>query len=227
MIVTIDGPAAAGKSTAARALAQRLGFEFLDTGAMYRAVTLAALRRSIPLDDDARLGEVARSIEIKLHGTSVFLDGQDVSDAIRNVDVTNASRQVADSPAVRQCMVQLQRQAASNGNMVTEGRDQGTVVFPDAECKLFLTARPEIRAARRQHEYSGRGLSVTMDQVLADQAERDRRDESRAIAPMIPAPDAFILDSSDRSFDAVVDEMERLARSVQAKLPGKQSALSD
>src|SRR5262245_13522831 len=132
MIVTIDGPAAAGKSTAARALAERLGFDFLDTGAMYRAVTLAALRRNVPLDDDEKLGEVARSVQIMLHGSVVFLDGQDVSAAIRDVEVTRASRRVADSPAVRHCMVQLQRLAASRGNMVTEGRDQGTVVFPDA-----------------------------------------------------------------------------------------------
>jgi cytidylate kinase len=217
MIVTIDGPAAAGKSTVARALAERLGFDFLDTGAMYRAVTLEALRRGVPLDDDERLGEVARSVHITLRGSRVFLDGEDVSSAIRDVEVTRASRQVADSPAVRDCMVKLQRQTAMNCNMVTEGRDQGTVVFPDAACKVFLTARPEIRAARRQQEYAARGQSVTIEQVLADQAERDRRDADRAIAPMVPAPDAIILDSSDWTFDAVVDEMERFVREVQTR----------
>src|SRR5262245_9855671 len=217
MIVTIDGPAAAGKSTAARALADRLGFDFLDTGAMYRAVTLAALRRNVPLNDDKRLGEVARSVQITLRGSVVHIDGQDVSAAIRDADVTRASRQVADSPAVRHCMVKLQRQAAMNGNIVTEGRDQGTVVFPDAECKVYLTAKPEIRAARRQQEYANRGQNVTIEQVLADQAERDRRDAARAIAPMVPARDAFILDNSDRALDDVVSEIERLVRAVQKK----------
>jgi CMP/dCMP kinase len=216
MIVTIDGPAAAGKSTAARALAERLGFYFLDTGAMYRAVTLAALRRNVPLDNDEKLGGVARSVQISLRGSEVFLDGQDVSAAIRDVQVTRASRQVADSPAVRNCMVELQRLAASNGNIVTEGRDQGTVVFPEAQCKIYLTARPEIRAARRQQEYSRRGQTATIEQVLADQADRDRRDAARAIAPMVPADDALILDSSDRSLDEVVSEMERLVRSKLA-----------
>jgi cytidylate kinase len=214
MIVTIDGPAAAGKSTAARALAERLGFEFLDTGAMYRAVTLAALRRKVPLDDDEKLGAVARSVAIKLQGSTVYLDGEDVSGAIRDVEITKASRQVADSPAVRECMVQLQRQAALNRNMVTEGRDQGTVVFPDAECKVFLTARPEIRAVRRQQDYASRGVSVSIDRVLADQAERDRRDASRAIAPMVPAPDAIILDNSESSLDSVVNQIEHRVRSL-------------
>jgi cytidylate kinase len=215
MIVTIDGPAAAGKSTVARALAARLGFEFLDTGAMYRAVTLAAIRRGVPLEDQ-QLGEVARSLHISLCGQSVLLDGEDVSQQIRDPAITRASRQVADSPAVRHCMVRLQREAARNGNIVTEGRDQGTVVFPSAECKVFLTARPEVRAARRQQEYTARGQPISMQQVLADQIERDNRDAARAIAPMIPAADAVVLDSSDLTLEAVVEELERLARKALA-----------
>jgi cytidylate kinase len=114
-------------------------------------------------------------------------------------------------------MVKLQRAAASTGNIVTEGRDQGTVVFPDAECKLYLTARPEVRAKRRQQEYERRGQSATLEQVMADQAERDRRDAARAIAPMVPASDAHILDSSDKNFEAVVGEMEQLVRAVQLR----------
>jgi cytidylate kinase len=217
MIVTIDGPAAAGKSTVARALAARLGFSFLDTGAMYRAVTLAAQRRRVPMDNDQELGSVAQSAQITLSAGSVLLDGEDVSAAIRDVEVTRASRQVADSPSVRECMVKLQRHAAQKGNIVTEGRDQGTVVFPDAACKIFLTARPEVRADRRRQEYANRGQTVTLQQVLSDQAERDRRDASRAIAPMIPAEDAHVIDSSEWSIETVVDELERLVRSVQAQ----------
>jgi cytidylate kinase len=218
MIVTIDGPAAAGKSTAARALAERLGFDFLDTGAMYRAVTLAALRRGVPLDNEQALGDVARSLHIALSGRAVFLDGEDVSHAIRDVQVTRASRQVADSPAVRDCMTRLQREVARNGNIVTEGRDQGTVVFPEAACKVFLTARPEVRAARRQQEFAARGQSVKFEQVLADQSERDRRDAGRKIAPMIPAPDAVVLDTSDLTFHAVVEELVRLVHAARDKV---------
>ena len=178
MIVTIDGPAASGKSTAARWLAERLGFRFLDTGAMYRTVALAALRQKVPLDDDAALGRLAASIHISFSGQHVFLDGQDVSRAIRELEVTSASRQVADSPAVRECMVRLQREAGQSENVVSEGRDQGTVVFPEAACKFFLTARPEVRAARRRQELAACGVELTLDQVQFDQAERDQRDRS-------------------------------------------------
>jgi cytidylate kinase len=216
MIVTIDGPAAAGKSTAARALAQRLGFDFLDTGAMYRAVTLAAVRRGVPLDDEMALGQLAGVVTITLRGGSVLLDGEDVSAAIRNLDVTRASRHVADSPAVRTQMVALQRAVGRAGNIVTEGRDQGTVVFPDAACKFFLTADPTVRAARRQHELTERGQSVTLEQVLADQVERDRRDASRPIAPMVPAPDAIVVDSSTMTLDQVIAALEQHVRRVTA-----------
>ncbi len=212
MIVTIDGPAAAGKSTAARALAQRLGFDFLDTGAMYRTVALAATRRGVPLDDETALGQVAESVTITLRGGSVLLDGEDVSAAIRSPEVTKSSRHVADSPAVRTQMVALQRAIGRAGNIVTEGRDQGTVVFPDAACKFFLTADPAVRAARRQRELAERGQPITLEQVLADQTDRDRRDAARAIAPMVPAPDAIVVDSSGMSLDQVIDTLERHVR---------------
>ncbi len=215
MIVTIDGPAAAGKSTAARALANRLGFDFLDTGAMYRAVTLAAIRRKVPLDDEKQLGKIANAVTITLCGGSVLLDGEDVTTAIRDPEVTRASRHVADSPAVRARMVTLQREACRDGNIVTEGRDQGTVVFPNASVKIFLTARPEIRASRRQQEQAARGQHIPLDQVLADQADRDRKDASRAIAPMVPASDAVILDTSNLSFDEVVSALERLVHDAR------------
>ena len=218
MIVTIDGPAAAGKSTAARALAERLGFDFLDTGAMYRAVTLAALRRGVPLADEQALEELASSLRIELVGHSVWLDGEDVSVAIRDVEVTKHSRNVADSPGVRRQMVVLQREAGRSHNIVAEGRDQGTVVFPDAACKFFLTVDPLVRAERRQVDLAKRNLHITVEQVLADQNERDQRDASRAIAPMIPAADAIHIDSSNMSLAEVVNTLEQRVRQKQAQL---------
>ena len=215
MIVTIDGPAAAGKSTAARALAERLGFDYLDTGAMYRAVTLAALRRGVPLGDEQALERLAGSVQITFHGRAVFLDGEEVSEAIRNVDVTRASRHVADSPAVRRLMVTLQRAAGRTGNIVTEGRDQGTVVFPDAVCKIYLTATPEVRAERRHRDLASRGQQVPLTRVLSDQAERDRRDAAREIAPMVPAPDAIVLDTTTMSFEETVDKLAQIVRGAE------------
>ena len=212
MIVTIDGPAAAGKSTASRALAERLGFDYLDTGAMYRAVTLAALRRGVPLSDERALEKLAGSVQITFHGRAVFLDAEDVSEAIRDVEVTRASRHVADSPAVRRLMVTLQREAGRTGNIVTEGRDQGTVVFPDAGCKIYLTATPQVRAERRHRDLAARGQQVPLAQVLTDQAERDRRDADRPIAPMVPALDAIVLDTTTLSFEETVEKLEQIVR---------------
>lgn len=219
MIVTIDGPAAAGKSTAARALAERLGFDFLDTGAMYRAVTLAALRRGVPLDNEQALEKLSASVTIELRGKAVLLDGEDVSVAIRDVEVTKHSRNVADNAGVRRQMVLLQREAGRSHNIVAEGRDQGTVVFPDAACKFFLTADPTVRAERRQVDLAKRGLHISVDQVLADQNERDDRDASRAIAPMVPASDAIHVDSSHMSLTDVVDSLERRVRQLQSHQP--------
>jgi cytidylate kinase len=212
MVVTVDGPAAAGKSTAARGLAERLGFEYLDTGAMYRAVTLAALRRGVSFDQEPALEELVGSLRIAVRGRSVLLDGEDVTEAIRDVEVTRASHRLADSPAVRRRMVELQREAARDRNIVTEGRDQGTIVFPDAQCKFFLTARPEVRAQRRHRELTERGQAVALDRVLADQTDRDRRDADRAIAPMVPAPDAVVLDTSNMSLNEVIDALEQHVR---------------
>ncbi len=214
VIVTIDGPAAAGKSTAAKALAARLGFDYLDTGAMYRAVTLAALRRGVSIDGEPELERLANTLAIKPRGDRMLLDGEDVTEAIRDIDVTRASHRVADSPAVRRAMVELQQAAARGRAVVSEGRDQGTIVFPDADCKIFLTAQPEVRAARRQRELTERGQSCTVAEVLADQAERDRRDASRAIAPMIAAQNAVVLDTTNMSFDQVVATLERHVRAA-------------
>lgn len=209
MIVTIDGPAGTGKSSVARTLAERLGFEFLNTGAMYRAVALACLERRIPPEDEPRVSDMAASISIRFADNKIFLDGRDVSDDIRWDEVTQAASVVASNPAVRQQLVELQRACGHGTNLVTEGRDQGTIVFPHAECKFFLTAAPEERAERRRKELSAQGRELTMEELLSQQAERDRRDETRACAPLKPAEDALRIDTSHLSLEAVVDELVR------------------
>jgi cytidylate kinase len=212
MMVTIDGPAGAGKSTVARALAERLGFDFLDTGAMYRAVTLAALRAGIDLHDQDALRTLLDGLQLELSAGKVVLNGEDVSRLIRTAEVTAASRPIADSPVVRQRLVTLQRQAAQGKNMVTEGRDQGTVVFPDAACKFFLVADPVERARRRQREMQERGENVSLEAILAAQEERDRRDAERDLAPMKPAVDALVVDSTSLTVEQLVDTLEAHVR---------------
>jgi cytidylate kinase len=212
MIVTIDGPAGAGKSSAARALALRLGFEFLDTGAMYRAVTLAGLRAGIDLRDQEELARVLAGLRLEMRAGRVVLNGEDVSEEIRTAEVSAASSQVADSKVVRQHLVRLQREIAAGRNLVCEGRDQGTVVFPDALRKFFLIADPIERAQRRCREMTARGEAADLDAVLRAQEERDRRDAARDLAPMVPAADAIVLDSTQLSLVEVVDRMEQEVR---------------
>ena len=213
MIVTIDGPAGSGKSTAARGLAERLGFQFLDTGAMYRAVTLVCQRRGIDLEQEPRqVAEVARTMKILCAGSQVFADGEDVSNAIRTTEVTLGTRFVAANTAVRGHLVELQRQAARGINVVTEGRDQGTVVFPEAECKFFLTADPRQRALRRQHDLAARGEHVALEELLAQQADRDLRDELREVGPLKPALDAILLDTSELDHVEVLERLEGMVR---------------
>lgn len=207
MVITIDGPAGAGKSSAARLLADRLGFDYLDTGAMYRAVTLAALRAGIGLRDQEALARLLEGLRLELPPRRVFLNGEDVSDAIRTAEVTQQSGAIADSPIVRRRMVELQRTLAAGRNIVCEGRDQGTVVFPEARCKFFLTADPVERARRRQHEMEARGQPTDLPGLLAAQEARDRRDASRDLAPMVSAADAIHLDSTGLSLEEVVDRM--------------------
>jgi cytidylate kinase len=212
MIITIDGPAGAGKSSVARALARRLGFRFLDTGAMYRAVALAGMRRGVDWQRPAELAQLARQLDLRLAEDRIFLDGQDVTEAIRRTEVTAVTRYAADNREVRDLMVKLQRAIAGNDNLVSEGRDQGTVVFPDAKCKFFLTASEDERARRRWRDLQARGEAVALDEILAAQRRRDREDAGRAVGPLLPAADAIRVSTDGLSLDEVVDRLESLAR---------------
>ncbi|MBS3821276.1 MAG: (d)CMP kinase [Planctomycetes bacterium] len=198
MIITIDGPAGSGKSTAARNLAGALGIACLDTGATYRAVTLLALRSEIDLADETALAELARTMDLDMnltpHGLQVLLDGDDISLDIRSEAVSEASHLAARSPVVRGVLVDLQRRiGGSLGSFVAEGRDQGTVVFPDADTKFFLTASPDVRARRRVEQLAAQGETAEVDQVRQRIIDRDRRDSTRSIAPLKPADDAIHL----------------------------------
>lgn len=212
MIVTIDGPAGAGKSSAAKKLAKRLGFRFLDTGAMYRAVTWAAVQRQLELSNADLLAELAAGIDISLTGDRVLVDSDDVTDQIRTSAITSQVYHAANNPLVREVMVHLQRREAMGQSIVTEGRDQGTVVFPDAECKIFLTASPRERAHRRQRDLQKRGEDVSFEKVLADQNERDLRDLNRDFGPLVPAHDAITVNTDGFTEDGVVDRLEALVR---------------
>jgi len=212
MIVTIDGPAGAGKSTAARALAGRLGFRFLNTGAMYRAVAWAAVARGLSWDDTAGLVELARSLKIQLEENRVLVDGAEVTDIIRTAEVTAVTHYAANNPGVREHLVRLQRQAAGSGDVVSEGRDQGTVVFPNAECKIFLTAGPHERARRRLEDLRTSGQDLPFEIVLEQQSERDRSDAARSVGPLVRAADAVELSTDGLSATAVVDRLEQIVR---------------
>lgn len=215
MIVTIDGPAGAGKSSAALELARRLGFRFLDTGAMYRAVTYAARERGIDLADAEQLAQLARLIRVELAGDRVLLDGEDVTTAIRRFDITSVIHHAADNPAVRGQLVLWQRAAAEGSDVVTEGRDQGTVVFPNAEVKIFLTADEVERARRRHRDLEARGESISFDDVLANQRLRDQRDSSRAVGALVKAKDAVEVSTDGLSPDEVVAKLEQIVQSKQ------------
>lgn len=209
-VIAIDGPAGSGKSTVARALAQKLGLDYLDTGAMYRAVTFAALRRGIDPDDGERVARVAEDCELEMDDDgTVRVDGADATIEIRGPEVTRAVSIVAANPGVREQMRRRQRAwAERRGGGVIEGRDIGTVVFPDAELKVYLDARPEVRAARRSKEVS----DLSYETVAADLARRDALDQGRAHDPLREAPDAFVVDTSELGVDEIVERvMERLA----------------
>jgi cytidylate kinase len=212
MILTIDGPAGAGKSSVTRKLAERLGFQFLDTGAMYRAVTWAAMEAATDLNDEPSLIRLMESLDLQLSDDAVIVNGLDVTDKIRQREVTLKVSAIADSIPIRQHLVELQRRIAATGDYVCEGRDQGTVVFPDAVCKIYLTASPEQRAQRRMDQLIAAGQFVDYDQILREQAIRDRQDESRPFGALARAEDAVEVNTDHKSMDEVVGELEQIAR---------------
>jgi cytidylate kinase len=200
LIIAIDGPVGSGKSTLANRVAALLGYVYIDTGAMYRAVAVKALRRGISLDAAGQLAALAGDTRIDLRtqdGTQqVFLDGEDVTAAIRTPEVAQAASRVAVVPGVRQVLVAEQRRAGQQGGVVMEGRDIGSVVFPDAELKIFLTASPEIRAERRWREHQQKGDAIDLPRTLEEIHERDRRDRERTSSPLVRARDAVVVDST-------------------------------
>jgi cytidylate kinase len=216
LIVAIDGPAGAGKSSVSKILALRLGFTLVDTGAIYRCVALKARRSGVPLDDVAGLGTLLASVlvtfKMKEDKNHVFLDGEDVSEAIRTSENSLAASQVSALPVVRNALLELQRRLAlvAEQGAILEGRDIGTVVFPDADLKIFLFADPKIRATRRYEELFQKGAEKPVDQVLADQNKRDKEDSEREVAPLKAADDAVKIDSTLLPLSEVVHQIEAL-----------------
>jgi CMP/dCMP kinase len=218
IIVAIDGPSGAGKSTIARHLARHFGLLNLETGAMYRAFALKALRAAMPLDDAAGFEKLASETTIQLQPTEaqnrVLLDNEDVTEQLRNTTVTDAASRISVVPSIRAWMVRMQQQMAKDGGVVMEGRDIGTVVFPHAEVKIFLDAAPEVRGLRR-FEQMGAPVERQPEEVIRELRERDLRDRNRADSPLKPAPDAILLDSTGMTLDEAVKAAERI---VEEKL---------
>lgn len=214
--MTIDGPAGAGKSTVARRLAQRLHFQYLDTGAMYRAVTWSVLDAGIDPAHGEAVARVAANLNLEFKADRIWVDGRDVSREIREPRVTEAVSQVADHLPVRSQLVEIQRQIAARGDFVCEGRDQGTVAFPHADVKFFLTASVERRSIRRWQELREAGHEIELVELERQQRDRDSRDESRPVGGLRRAPDAIIVDTDQLDAEQVVNTLERYVREKQA-----------
>ena len=210
-VVTVDGPAGSGKSTVSRMLARRLGYVYLDTGALYRALALKISRSGLAADDRAGIAALCAKTGISLDGleggTRILLDGRDVTGLIRTPEISMLASTVSALPEVRQRLLDVQREAARSGGVVAEGRDMGTVVFPGADVKFFLTAGPEERSRRRWLELKQRGHEVSLDEVLRDVVLRDRQDTEREVAPLRPSADGILVDSTGKGIEDVVEEM--------------------
>jgi len=208
MIITVDGPSGAGKGTLCYALAEKLGFALLDSGAIYRVTALAALKRAVDLSDEFQLAELARNLNIEFlpvdGEVNIMLDGMNVSSLIRTQEVAEAASKIAVFPQVRAALLQLQQDFAKNEGLIADGRDMGTVVFPNAQVKLFLDASAEERAKRRYKQLQNKGINGNFAQILAEIQERDFRDRNREVAPLKPADDALLLDSTTLSIDEVI-----------------------
>lgn len=215
--IAIDGPAGAGKSTVAKLVAKRLSFLYIDTGAMYRALTYAAMKNDIDVEDGSELRRLLDSLQIEFDddGERVFLNKEDVTNRIRNPDVTNNVSKVASHKDVRVKMVERQRELAKSGNVVLDGRDIGTYVLPDAEVKIFLTASVKERARRRYNELRAKGIATDIEQIERDIRRRDELDSTRAFAPLVKAEDAITIDSTDLTIDEVVAKIIDIVKERQ------------
>jgi CMP/dCMP kinase len=209
-VIAIDGPSASGKGTIAKRVAQALGYHYLESGALYRLVALLALRND--LVDEAAIAEAAAGMDVVFQGEDIFLEDQDVSAQIRHETVGNRASEIAPMPAVRRALLQRQRAFRQPPGLVADGRDMATIVFPDATLKIFLTATPEVRAERRYKQLIEKGISANLRALSRDLQERDARDASRAVAPLVPAPDSQVLDSTALPIEAVVEWILAMAR---------------
>lgn len=206
-VIAIDGPAASGKGTIAGLVAKALGFHYLDSGAIYRLATLAAMKAGVSLEDPAALERTARAMQVAFKDGRIFLGGEDVTTAIRSEEVSAATSRVATVPGVRQALFEKLRAAAVAPGLVADGRDMGTVVFPEADLKVFMTASAKVRAERRYAQLAARGEKADLAALTADLEARDKRDRERAAAPLKPAEDAKLLDTSDMPIDEVVKKV--------------------
>jgi len=221
-IITIDGPTASGKGTVAQLVAEALNFHLLDSGALYRLTALAAVKKGIALDDEANVALIAAHLPCRFAGTQVFLDEIDVSNEIRSEEMSRASSIVAALPEVRKALFQFQQDFARAPGLVADGRDMGTVVFPDAVCKIFLTASVSARAERRFKQLIGKGFSASMHDLVNDLTERDERDSNRLTSPLKPAQGAYYLDTSEKTVQQAVSEVLEQYAAAAAKSSRKQ-----